>query len=538
MSSGGIATLADFHAARRRAAIIIFFAAFNVGMLLGSSPLVFAIDGLFSPPLTDESLEFNGVDSFAISSMLMYWTVALVLLPVYKNIPERRKIVNACLLALPPIGLALAGAGASAGGVLPLLYVGVVGFVGFGSSVYDFLARMDGLIWFAVDGTSKRYGVALCGLGTGSGAIFFTLWNGWIINYGSLALTFYVTAALQIVLTVPIWLGLQMGWLEAPPSVEAYAAMVAKEASVAAEGYEGDGDAPQPDGGEEKMEEDEEEGTDGADSTAAHSSAEDSHGIERGAGPLFPRCYASPYGCLRSPWLWVRVVNFFLLDYAGYTTKVLLSTMFSLIFNLPDMTSAYLSALTLLLYLVARCLVPLLVMDRKINACGLCVAATATSCVVYAVIPVIIGSETFARAAFSWRLFGFILCKSFAGASFALLSNMCSSIVLDDAGPANFAYVCKWLYMAAGLGAAVGPIVGFIITMSRYYLGMSFAEAFHLQFYICAGLAGLNSCIYAVSWAVYAKRKASWTQRPTRSELLSSVSFKDFDEEPPPGKIT
>ena len=64
---------------------------------------------------------------------------------------------------------------------------------------------------------------------------------------------------------------------------------------------------------------------------------------------------------------------------------------------------------------------------------------------------------------------------------------------------------------------------------------MSFAEAFHLQFYICAGLAGLNSCIYAVSWwAVYAKRKASWTQRPTRSELLSSVSFKDFDEEPPP----
>ena len=41
-----------------------------------------------------------------------------------------------------------------------------------------------------------------------SGAIFFTLWNGWIINYGSLALTFYVAAALQIVLTVPIWLGL------------------------------------------------------------------------------------------------------------------------------------------------------------------------------------------------------------------------------------------------------------------------------------------------------------------------------------------
>ena len=93
--------------------------------------------------------------------------------------------------------------------------------------------------------------------------------------------------------------------------------------------------------------------------------------VESGCGPFFPKQVGgfSSY-MYRSHFFYLLLLRYFVITYCGYTTKVLLSTMFVLIFNLPDMTAAYLSAVTLLLYLVGRALVPLTLMDRSFNVRG------------------------------------------------------------------------------------------------------------------------------------------------------------------------
>ena len=53
------------------------------------------------------------------------------------------------------------------------------------------------------------------GLGTGSGAVFYTLLSGWIIHYGSLETYLYTLAGFQALTSLPVVLAVYLGWLDA-----------------------------------------------------------------------------------------------------------------------------------------------------------------------------------------------------------------------------------------------------------------------------------------------------------------------------------
>jgi hypothetical protein len=105
---------------------------------------------------------------------------------------------------------------------------------------------------------------------------------------------------------------------------------------------------------------------------------------------------------------------------------LLLSAIFELVFNLGIMTSAYLSALSLLLFIAARGISPIAArgispyyfMDSRFYATSMSIVATSLSCITYALLPTIVGPGS-TDDSFSWRLVGFVVAKSIVGACFA-----------------------------------------------------------------------------------------------------------------------
>ena len=90
---------------------------------------------------------------------------------------------------------------------------------------------------------------------------------------------------------------------------------------------------------------------------------------------------------------------------------VLLSSMFELVFNLPLMTSAYLSALSLLLFVFARGIFPYYFLDSRFSASEMSIVASLLSCIMYGILPTVIGSPS-TEGGFSWNLVGFVIVKN------------------------------------------------------------------------------------------------------------------------------
>jgi len=171
--------------------------------------------------------------------------------------------------------------------------------------------------------------------------------------------------------------------------------------------------------------------------------------------------------------------------------------MFELVFNLPLMTSAYLSALSLLLFLFARGIFPYYFLDSRFSASEMSIVASLLSCIMYGILPKVIGNPS-AEGGFSWNLVGFIIVKSFVGACFACLSSVKSAVTIDVIGVANIRMVSSYSWDVAGVGCALGPMLAFTIMMSRYYGGMSYADAISLFFYIASGIALVNCGLYVI----------------------------------------
>ena len=345
------------------------------------------------------------------------------------------------------------------------------------------------------------------------GSVFFTLYTGWVINYGSLALCFYTLGGMQIVLQTILLYGIWQGWLDPPPSTEEYNILYAKAHKNEESDHAESGRDPEASDIHTEVDGDEDSTTavsttdNSADMTMRESdrtlsarifSAQFSEtfsdkfskryyddlskndkatpydavceersteGNERadgykpiavGAGPIFRKRIEHQYEFLQYHIYYVGMINTFTVAFCGYTTKVLLSTMFVLIFNLPEMTAAYLSALTLLLYLIGRALIPLYLMDRALPSAGLSAIASAFTCLGYVLVPSIIGSKEYESAKFTWNLFGFIVVKSICGASFACLTVCIAPSIMDETGPVNFLISCKSHFLISGLGGAIG----------------------------------------------------------------------------------
>ena len=146
--------------------------------------------------------------------------------------------------------------------------------------------------------------------------------------YASLAVTLYTMGALMLLLCAPLCVLLGGGGFaiiglgrnfDFAPSPADYAEWVRKDAS----------------------------GEDGAAGDAAGTSA---------SVPTPLKTLLSAY---RAPVPCATAISYAAVISVGYSTKTLLSTMFVLIFSLSEIMSAYMSALTLLAFLVGRVVVPL-----------------------------------------------------------------------------------------------------------------------------------------------------------------------------------
>mmetsp|Transcript_16613 Transcript_16613/g.51725 ORF Transcript_16613/g.51725 Transcript_16613/m.51725 type:complete len:101 (+) Transcript_16613:40-342(+) len=83
---------------------------------------------------------------------------------------------------------------------------------------------------------------------------------------------------------------------------------------------------------------------------------------------------------------------------------------------------------------------------------------------------------------------------------FACLSTMGAPLTFDDFGPANFMLFIPLIYIVAGVGGVAGPITAINIAYYKYYDGKTFAQAFHIFFYLGAGLAFASFLLCAYSW--------------------------------------
>ena len=117
-------------------------------------------------------------------------------------------------------------------------------------------------------------------------------------------------------------------------------------------------------------------------------------------------------------------------------------------------------------------------------------------CICFAILPTIVGRESFPEGGFSWSLVGFVIVKSVIGACFACLSSLQGALYIDALGVANIGTLISFGWDVAGFGGALGPMMAFTLTMVRYYGGMDFPQAFSLFFYIAAGIAFIIALLY------------------------------------------
>ena len=178
-------------------------------------------------------------------------------------------------------------------------------------------------------------------------------------------------------------------------------------------------------------------------------------------------------------------------------------------FRAHAQTQAYLSAVTLCGFLVGSVFVPFFVMDRRYPSSLLFGLSMLAMTVCFAVVPSIIGSDDFPEAKFTWRLFGFVCAKFVVSLCFAVTQATVGAMSTDAIGVANLPIIFIYLYHAAAPGAAGGPIAAWLITWARRYDGMPFARAFHLWFYIAAGLCGASMLCAIVLWRLLVRSAAA-----------------------------
>lgn len=439
---------------------------FQQGLLLGSSVLVGSLQLVFFSNSSYCLYCFNGLYAVYIGGGLSYFLSAEVI-GLFKRYPSFERSYTLLCISLNPLAFFVGGASVNANSVA-LLYIGLTVLLGISFSVYDVFTRLQVLLWWAPTG-EKNVGVAIVGSAAGASAIFFTLFSGWVINGASLQVCLYVIGALMLFLSAYLILMIRGGKLEMIPSPDVIAMWMKEDENI---GEDTPPISPPPN--------------------------PTSTPIKPGCSPHVPTVVMSRCGGNhnRSPFshsIYYPLVFFtFNVVFLGYATKVLLSSMFTLIFNLSESTSAYLSALSLVFFALGRALIPYYLLDSYYSSLFLSLMSYILCAITYVLIPTIIGSDIYTTPAFSWRLFFFVCAKCTVGLVFALNQSLAGSMIVDMVGVKNVGVFFTVIWPTAAFASVAGPVICFVITYNRYYGGMSFAESFHLFFYISAGLACIN----------------------------------------------
>jgi len=170
-----------------------------------------------------------------------------------------------------------------------------------------------------IDG-QKRRGVAALGLYAGAGAIFYTLFTGWIIagvySSSSLGICFYSLAAVQFILSCIITYAVSKGKLDAPP-LSLREKSIDSKASKKEENLWGEDVARS-----DETLKDEESNEFSSKGSQCSSLLYDAH--------LVPEQLSSRSEALKYSAVWLVLLQRGAVAFNGYATKVLLSSMYVL----------------------------------------------------------------------------------------------------------------------------------------------------------------------------------------------------------------
>ena len=495
--------LREFYQRRRRASALIMIAMLMQSFVLGSSVIVGDLALKQFPPQQD-GYAWNGIFAVALSIAASYYIGIEVFRPLIGAYPQMEQPIALMCVSLSPVGYAVAGAAVSANSVA-VLYIAWVGILGVSYSFYDIWTRRDVLSWWVLDG-KKNIGVCLVRTSAGVGAIFFTLYTGWVAVYASLAVALYTVAAIQLILAIPLLYGIKVGWLAKPPPIKTFSKWLRMR--------------------RHDKEDEDKEVDDGKIESGDDDGVLTMYGREIGTTGGVPVVLKNRFEAMRYPLVILEATASFIQALAGYSTKLLLSSMFVLIFGLPEMTSAYLSALTLVAFLASSSLIPYFFVDGRFSSAFLCSVSFAIMTIAFSVVPSIIGSSDYTQAAFSWRLFGFILAKACVSFCFGTMQALIGSMGVDAMGSANLTVLFIYLYNFTAPSAAGGPIAAWLITFSRRYLGMPFAQAFHLWFYISAGTCALGFIVCSIltcATEAYVRADRAYARRALNEKSSSAT---------------
>ena len=90
--------------------------------------------------------------------------------------------------------------------------------LGPGLAILDIWTRQYVLSWWALDGR-KNIGLTISRTTAAAGAIFFTLYSGWVVVYASLEVALYTIAGIQLIAGIVLSYGIIIDWLPDPPTV-------------------------------------------------------------------------------------------------------------------------------------------------------------------------------------------------------------------------------------------------------------------------------------------------------------------------------
>lgn len=500
--------LEAFHQRRKVATTAMAVATWEQSFLLGSSVVVGSLLTRFTP--SGETFQFHGLYAVTLALFVSYVLGSDVIIPLFQARPESRKMVTAVLSMLFPLAFILGGVSVAANDSVALLYVGFSVVMGASLSFYDVFTRCESLLWWGPDG-KKNVGISILGSFAGLGSIFYSkfevetlnMWklersheltcvaslpfaalvSGWTIVYGSLATCLYTLAGIQFLLSLYLAVSVLLtGRLDSPPTVDDVMRWTADHAASDMERSE--------------------PSTSSNDNSVTSEDPADEVSMPVDAVPLrspgtthlVPVQLQSRREALRYPAVVLKLIQLATITFNGYATKVLLSSMFELTFALPKLTAAYLSALSLVLFLVGRALIPYYLLDSRYSSTLISTVAAFVSAIAYGVLPSIVGKEELGPE-FTWRLFGFVCIKSLIGLCFSCLQVLSAAQMYDLAGGDNLQTFLRLGWPVVGVCGTAGPIVAFTTAQARFYSGMAYSQAFSLFFYIAAGLAFLNMLV-------------------------------------------
>eukprot|EP00931_Biecheleriopsis_adriatica_P012372 TRINITY_DN113502_c0_g1_i1.p1 TRINITY_DN113502_c0_g1~~TRINITY_DN113502_c0_g1_i1.p1 ORF type:complete len:457 (+),score=65.89 TRINITY_DN113502_c0_g1_i1:79-1449(+) len=178
--------------------------------------------------------------------------------------------------------------------------------------------------------------------------------------------------------------------------------------------------------------------------------------------------------------------------FVGFGMKALTTSIFEAAYGVSFLTSSYLTALSLALYVAVRGLFPLL--THRLPLLHTIVCLLAANSVLYATYPAVVANAS------QWVL---LAAKTLTAGSFGAMQTVQFLMIIQIFGAASVGIVYAALGSAVCIGFAFGPVVGYYLGAFAELKGSNSHHSFDGFFYTCAVIAALDAVnVFFLSRAV------------------------------------